>query len=405
MTRNRDALFTDYRFTELKRKKLEEMKDEISSLSSEELDKNSTDSLALIFASKYTPSQIELHDIKKEKAGQVEKEVQNRRGVPTPGSGTPTRKNERVEARFQFDAEKKLFRYKPSSFDLNPPLYDRIRSDEIVRYFDFHVGNQDAEELKEELGSDMEEWENKVRKWVGNLNSDLQQMQDKAESKARSAIERRRNEVETKDEVLEDLGVDTGDSSDQGFVVPEKKRSIELPKLGDSSSPEIMPEEHYLEILGIVDDLGVNIERSAETVRDLDEESLRDIFLAGINSHYAGIAQGESFNRSGKTDILLPYENKNLFVAECKFWSGQAGFVDALDQLLGNLTVRDSQACLMVFSNRSNFQKVLKRAVEATKKHKRFETVLSGYKDHDVYRFKNESGTPIKVAVKAFDLR
>ena len=274
-----------------------------------------------------------------------------------------------------------------------------------MRYFDFRTQNRDAEEVKEELHSDIEDWKNDVCSWVENLNSDIRQMREKSENKARSAIERRRGEVETKAKVMEDLGVDTGGSGSQGFVVPEKKRSIELSKLEDNSSPKIVPDNHYLEILGIIDDLGVNIERSAERVRDLDEEPHRDIFLTGINSHYAGIAQGEAFNRSGKTDILLPYKNRNLFVAECKFWSGQAQFVDAMDQLLSNLTVRDSHACLMMFSRRARFNEICGKAEKATKSHKQFETKLPGYDDHDVYRFNIDSGTPVKIAVKVFNLK
>ncbi|MCG1001876.1 MULTISPECIES: hypothetical protein [Halobacterium] len=404
MARNRSALFLDHNFLDLKRKKQDKMKDEISSLTSEELDENSTDSLAIIFSSKYTPSQIELHDVIKKDGGQVEKEVRNRAGIPNIGRGTPTRKYERLKVKFQFDGDKKLFRYKPSSFNFSPPLYDKLRSSEVVRYFDFRTQNREAEEVKEELRSDIEGWKDDVRWWVENLNSDIRQMREKSENKARSAIERRRDEVETKTKVMEDLGVDTGGSESQGFIVPEKKRSIELPKPDDSSSLNLLPDNHYLEVLGIIDDLGVNIERSAERLRDLDEESLRDIFLAGINSHYAGIAQGESFNRGGKTDILLPYENRNLFVAECKFWSGQAQFIDAIDQLIGNLTVRDSHACLMMFSRREGFNEIRAKAEKATKSHEQFETELPGYDNHDVYRFNINSGTPVKIAVKVFDL-
>lgn len=405
MARNRSSLFCDYNFLDLKREKREEMKDEVSSLTSEELDENSTDSLAIIFSSKYTPSQIELHDVIKKDGGQVEKEVQNRAGIPSRGQGTTTRKYERLNVKFQFDGDKKLFRYKPSSFNLNPPLYDKLRSSEVVKSFDFRTQSREAEEVKEELRSDIEEWKDDVRWWVESLNSDIRQMREKSENKARSAIERRRGEIETKTKVMEDLGVDTGSSGSQGFVAPEKKRSIELPKPEDSGSPDILPDKHYLDVLGIIDDLGVNIERSAERVRDLDEESLRDIFLAGINTHYAGIAQGESFNRGGKTDILLPYENRNLFVAECKFWSGQAQFVDAMDQLLGNLTVRDSHACLMIFSKRTRFNEVRDKVEKTTKSHEQFETELPGYDDYDVYRFNIDSGTPVKVAVKVFNLK
>lgn len=381
------------------------MRNEISSLTSEDLNDNSTDSLAIIFSSKYAPSQIELHGVIKKDGGQIEKEVPNRTGIPTPSRDTPTRKYERLKIKFQFDGEKKLLRYKPSSYNLNPPLYDELRSSEVVRYFDFRTQNRDAKEVREVLRSDIEDWKDDVQWWVESLNSDIRQMREKFEDKARSSIERRRSELETKTKVMEDLGVDTDSSGSQGFVVPEKKRSIELPKPDDGGSPDILPDNHFLEILGIIEDLGINIERSAGRVRDLDEESLRDIFLAGINSHYAGIAQGESFNRSGKTDILLPYENQNLFVAECKFWSGPTQFDDAIDQLLNNLTVRDTHACLIMFSKRARFDEILEKAKKATESHNEFETELPEYEDHNLYQFNIDSGTPVKVAVKVFDLK
>jgi hypothetical protein len=116
------------------------------------------------------------------------------------------------------------------------------------------------------------------------------------------------------------------------------------------------------------------------------------------------LATGESFNRSGKTDILLRYDNKNLFVGECKFWKGQSQYKDAIDQLLDNLTVRDTYASLLIFSRRSRYSQMEDRVEEATKDHEQFETQLSEFADHDIYRFQTSSGTPVKVAVKTFDL-
>lgn len=158
-------------------------------------------------------------------------------------------------------------------------------------------------------------------------------------------------------------------------------------------------------MLRLFDDLGRDLERSAQRVRQLDEESLRDIFLMGINSHYSGFATGETFNRGGKTDILLRYNNENLFIAECKFWDGPALYTDAIGQLLNNLTVRDSHAVLVVFSRRQDFVAVQKRIRETTKKHEQYITEETNFRNHEVYRTETESGNPVKVAVKAFDLR
>jgi hypothetical protein len=44
-----------------------------------------------------------------------------------------------------------------------------------------------------------------------------------------------------------------------------------------------------------------------------------------LNGQYQGQATGETFNHVGKTDILIRHENKNVFVAECKFWGGYEG--------------------------------------------------------------------------------
>lgn len=380
------------------------MKDEISGLSSEELQSNSTDSLALIFAAKHTPSQIEIQEPVKEDGGEVEKDVSDLQDIPTFGNGPTYLTYHRLKVKLQFNVDKELFLHRPGRYDFSPPLYDELNRGEVVYYIDYRTENREPEEIKEEIEGEIEQWLEKVEKYVDNLNNDIESMQEKFRNEARKAIERRRDNVETKQQVMDELGVDTGSSGNQGYVVPEKKRDIQIEASDSDSASEILPEQTYIEILDIIDDLGLNIERSAERVRDLDEESLRDIFLAGINSHYAGLATGETFNRNGKTDILLRYDNKNLFVAEYKFWKGQSQYKDAINQLLDNLTVRDTQASLLVFSKNLGYSQMQERVREATKDHEKYEAQLSEFADHDVFRFQNNSETTVNVAVKTFDL-
>lgn len=405
MRSSRDRLFCDRSFREFRSEQLEEMKNEISKLPSEELDHNSSDSLALIFAAKYTPSQIELQEPIKEDGGEIEKDVSHRKDLMIIDRSTPTyKKFQRIKVRLPFNVNKKLFRCKPSSFDLNPPLYDELNHDEVVYYIEYRAQNRDPEEITEEIENNLQDWLSKVRKYVGNLNSNISQMQEKFRNEARSAIESRREEVETKQQVMEEIGVETEGSENQGYVVPEKKRNIEISTPSSEVSSEVLPDQIFLDILEIIDDLGINLERSAERVRDLDEESLRDIFLAGINSHYAGLATGESFNRSGKTDILLRHENENLFVAECKFWKGQSQYKEAIDQLLDNLTVRDTHASLLIFSRRTSYSQMRERLDEATKDHNQCKTQLPEFNNHDIYQFQSNSNTPVKIGVKSFNL-
>jgi hypothetical protein len=43
-------------------------------------------------------------------------------------------------------------------------------------------------------------------------------------------------------------------------------------------------------------------------------------------------------------------DNRNVFVAECKFWRGPKSFTEAVDQLLGYLSWRDSKSALLIFN-------------------------------------------------------
>jgi len=94
-----------------------------------------------------------------------------------------------------------------------------------------------------------------------------------------------------------------------------------------------------------------------------DEEGLRDQFLFVLETRYVGItASGETFNRSGKTDILLKYaqDGSNLFVGECKLWHGIKEFHEAINQLFDRyLTWRDSKVALIFFVKNNDFTKVL----------------------------------------------
>jgi hypothetical protein len=78
------------------------------------------------------------------------------------------------------------------------------------------------------------------------------------------------------------------------------------------------------------------------------------------------------FNKSGKTDILLRYETSNVFIAECKFWSGPKGLLKAIDQLFAYLTWRDSKAALVLFVRNQDFTSVLESIKQTIPTHAQF---------------------------------
>jgi hypothetical protein len=67
------------------------------------------------------------------------------------------------------------------------------------------------------------------------------------------------------------------------------------------------------------------LERLPKTASRFNEVELRDLALFILNSGYEGAARGEVFNGNGKTDILLPWKDRNAFIGECKFWKGPKG--------------------------------------------------------------------------------
>jgi hypothetical protein len=133
------------------------------------------------------------------------------------------------------------------------------------------------------------------------------------------------------------------------------------------------------------------IERNPASFASLDEESIRDHFLLQLNGHYEGGVTGETFNASGKTDILIREDNKNVFIAECKFWRGQKVFGEAINQLLGYLTWRDSKCALMVFNRTKDSSSVRAKMHE----------VMEALPEHRKTKFHHPDGDSRYMLVKA----
>ena len=96
------------------------------------------------------------------------------------------------------------------------------------------------------------------------------------------------------------------------------------------------------------------MEQSPEAFKKMGEEDIRTHFLVQLNGQYEGLATGETFNYEGKTDILIKYQGRNLFIAECKFWRGEEEFIKTIDQLLGYLSWRDVKTAIVIFNRNKN---------------------------------------------------
>ena len=187
--------------------------------------------------------------------------------------------------------------------------------------------------------------------------------------------------VSRKKKLLDDLGlvksleipVKRSDSVPETYAMPivRRKTGIELPQVKDERfSPEpVLSEEIYGDILEKISGMSLVMERNPETFRKLVEEEIRNHFLMVLNAHYEGKATGETFNHTGKTDILIRHEDKNVFIAECKFWEGEKKLIETIDQLLGYTSWRDTKTAILLFNKNLDFSAVLKKIDPVVKAH------------------------------------
>lgn len=157
----------------------------------------------------------------------------------------------------------------------------------------------------------------------------------------------------------------------------------------------------YEAIVGVIYSYGREIERLPSIYQHKGEEALRDLFVAHLGQYcLQGSATGETFNKKGKTDILVRYRSSNIFIAECKFWRGPELYLATLSQLLGYLTWRDAQAAAIIFVQNKSFTEVLRKVETETAKHGSCIALVSREAETWFrYHFRDENDPDRKLAI------
>ena len=153
--------------------------------------------------------------------------------------------------------------------------------------------------------------------------------------------------------------------------------------------------------------MSLEIERHPNSFSTLNEKSIRDHFLVQLNGHYEGEATGETFNALGKTDILILVENKNVFIAECKFWRGKKGFESAIEQLFRYLTWRDTKAALLIFNRTKNSNSVrskMHKSIESNSQYVKTESHGPVGDSRYIFIKESEPGKEIILTTQIYDI-
>lgn len=210
------------------------------------------------------------------------------------------------------------------------------------------------------------------------LKNDIESFDDELRRHAEQQFEKRREEARETREMFGNVDIPLRKREDTPETLsikpPERRKTIQKPEPEAETATEpapTVPEDTYNDILEAVNDIGTGFERSPRLFQDYGEEDLRDFVRVFLEMNFkSGTATGETFNKDGKTDILLrAQDGTNVFVAECAVWSGKEGFKDKIDQLFGYLTWRDSKAAVVLFVDRKQMKPVREQIEEGAEEH------------------------------------
>lgn len=235
--------------------------------------------------------------------------------------------------------------------------------------FDVVNFQDDPEQIKRTADSTL----NNIKRQYEYLSTEIRAFNERLESRAREVLQSRKKTLLQQSNVLGSLGVPISKSQNvpATFSIPTVQRKVIVKPTAPSSSfvPEpALDDATFQSILQVIDEFGKVMERQPSIYQGKGEEPLRDLFLMQLTPHFQSVT-GETFNKRGKTDILIRHEKNNVFVAECKIWKGWAEFLKAIDQLLSYLTWRDSKAAIMLFVQNKDLTAVLEQIKTNTSSH------------------------------------
>jgi len=298
-----------------------------------------------------------------------------------------------------------LIRYKPNkSYTWSPEVfteegcvcYEVLNLDESNPNYVKKISNETNENLKAHLKFQTDQ----INDYNNSLKSNVLQIL----APRKATLSKRKKTIET-------LGYPVmGQSTANTYSIPlAKKRSKIKPTIqsGTATVDPTLAEGDYNEILNIIYDAGKMIEKYPSSYKDNDEEQLRDALIVTLQTHLDASVTGETYNKSGKTDILLRYKSNNIFVAECKIWHGKKEYLEAIDQILSYLTWRDSKTAVVIFVKNKEITPINEIIENETKIHANF--ISSNEKSGEswfnfTFHLNGDKERKLKLAVLLFHL-
>jgi hypothetical protein len=403
-----DYLFTGHDWHSVDRHQRQQMLAEIEKVDPERLLNTSVDDLAVYFSEKYkidVPVLDEENLVVDQREKQIDVSGDHNRYI-TDRSKPFYITGSEIEVEVPFTGEAEAFKIQPNPYTLSPPRA-AVRGNLLT--FTISGTNLEATQVRGEIEGIVRE----IQSCLTNLRANVAGLNRQLMGEARTAIESRRNKLLANRNTVASLGFKMKErqNAPKTFVPPEVRKKI-TPVMPPASSAPYKPEPalaetDYEHILGVMQGMTQVMELSPSAFHDVDEEALRSHFLVQLNGHYQGQATGETFNYEGKTDILIRSDGRNIFIAECKFWSGPKKLYETIDQLLGYSSWRDTKTAVVIFNRNRDFSKVLAAIPETVRAHPQYKKDLPGLTE-TIFRYlfanRDDRNREMYLTVMAFDV-
>jgi len=281
---------------------------EIGSLQNDYVLKASPTELEAYFVGKVTVRPLILHPddrhIEDKESTMVDVSRDFRRAI-FPGERA-TVPGTRIRLAIPYEGDQGLWKVRPSTFSSSGYPEIDVLDDRIVLSFAFPDDSPEADSLK----ADIDRQVKSLADAVDNLRHDVDGHNDTARNSVIAALKRKREQAKAASDAVADLGIPVRRRDEPlTYTLPTKRRTVpsEPPRVAkEPYAPEpVLDDAEYQHILKVLRSMSLVIERNPESFASLDEEMIRNHFLLQLNGHYEGSATGETFNASGKTDILI----------------------------------------------------------------------------------------------------
>jgi hypothetical protein len=260
----------------------------------------------------------------------------------------------------------------PSSVSYIPEMNWKNDSISIITPIKGYGFDKPDEKIKEDINL----LKQAVHTWVNILAVQINEKNIELKSDIKKYIENRKQKIESDNERINSLlkKIDIPLIKKEDEII--KRVQLDTTAIVKRVRPTAALLEDYvidrqkvLDIIHILDNQGIQFEKTPKTYQNTEEEDLRNVLLVGLNTVFEGKATGETFMAKGKTDIYLNIDKGNILVCECKIWGGKKLYSDTISQLLGYLTWRNNYGIVITFSRIKNLSRELEESVDSIKNH------------------------------------